>query len=31
MANGLLPNDEQWIGGIIRQICYENAKAYFDF
>lgn len=30
MENGLLPNDEQWIGGIIQQICYHNAKEYLD-
>lgn len=31
MENGLLPNDEKWIGGIIQNICYHNAKEYFDF
>ena len=31
MENGLLPNDEKWIGGIIQKICYYNAKEYFNF
>ncbi len=31
MENGLLPNDEKWIGGIIQNICYHNAKEYFNF
>ncbi len=31
MEKGLLPGDADWIGGIIRDICYKNAKAYFDF
>ncbi len=30
MENGLLPNDAAWIGGIIKNICYYNAKEYFD-
>jgi len=29
MEKGLLPGDEKWIGGIIRDICYHNAKSYF--
>lgn len=28
---GLLPNDMDFIGGIIQDICYNNAKTYFDF
>ena len=28
---GELPNDMEWIGKIIRDICYHNAKGYFDF
>jgi glucuronate isomerase len=28
---GLLPNDDKWIGKIIQDICYNNAKAYFGF
>lgn len=27
--NGLLPNDINWIGKIIKDICYYNAKNYF--
>lgn len=30
MENGLLPNDAQWMGEIIKNICYYNAKKYFD-
>ncbi len=28
---GLLPNDERWIGKIIEDICYNNARTYFKF
>ncbi|MEL6191851.1 MAG: glucuronate isomerase, partial [Bacteroidota bacterium] len=28
---GELPNDTGWLGGIVEDICYHNAKAYFDF
>ncbi|GAA4825054.1 glucuronate isomerase [Algivirga pacifica] len=28
---GLLPNDLNWIGGMVKDICYYNAKNYFDF
>lgn len=31
MEKGILPNDEKWIGGIIQDICYFNAKRYFSF
>jgi glucuronate isomerase len=31
VANGELPWDEKWLGGIISDICYNNAKNYFDF
>ncbi len=31
MENGIIPNDEKWIGGIIQKICYQNAKEYFNF
>lgn len=27
---GYLPRDLKWIGGIIENICYHNAKSYFD-
>lgn len=30
MEKGLLPNDEKWIGQIVQDICYNNAKAYFN-
>ncbi len=29
MENGQVPNDEAWIGGIVSDICYNNAKEYF--
>ncbi|MBP6827746.1 MAG: glucuronate isomerase, partial [Saprospiraceae bacterium] len=31
MENGELPGDFEWIGGIIRDICYHNAERYFGF
>jgi glucuronate isomerase len=31
MKKGTLPNDEKWIGKILQDICYYNAKSYFDF
>ena len=31
MEKGILPQDEKWIGEIIQNICYYNAKEYFDF
>ncbi|WP_407402892.1 glucuronate isomerase [Chryseobacterium sp.] len=31
MERGLLPNDEQWVGKIIQDICYNNTKNYFGF
>jgi glucuronate isomerase len=31
MEQGLIPSDIQYIGGIIRDICYLNAKNYFGF
>lgn len=31
VVEGQLPWDEKWLGGIIADICYHNAKAYFDF
>jgi glucuronate isomerase len=30
MEKGLLPNDEKWIGRIVQDICYFNAKKYFN-
>lgn len=31
IQNGELPNDMTWIGKLIEDICYHNAKEYFDF
>jgi glucuronate isomerase len=31
MENGELPQDEKWIGKIIQDICYYNARDYFQF
>jgi len=31
IQKGLLPNDFDWIGKIIQDICYNNAKSYFGF
>jgi glucuronate isomerase len=31
MENGLIPNDMNFIGGVIQDICCYNAKRYFDF
>ena len=30
MENGLIPNDEKWIGEIVQNISYYNAKSYFN-
>ncbi|KFE99078.1 glucuronate isomerase [Chryseobacterium luteum] len=30
MEKGLLPNDEEWVGKIIQDICYHNTKNYFE-
>ena len=29
--NGELPNDVKWLGEMVENICYKNAKQYFDF
>ncbi|MEL6941472.1 MAG: glucuronate isomerase, partial [Bacteroidota bacterium] len=29
--NGELPKDEKWLGQIVEDICYNNAKHYFNF
>lgn len=29
--NGELPNDTEWLGGIVADICYRNAKNYFGY
>jgi len=31
METGMLPNDIEWTGKIIQDICYYNAKQYFNF
>lgn len=31
MESGLLPNDFEWIGEMVRNICYYNAVRYFNF
>ncbi|SHJ34331.1 D-glucuronate isomerase [Arenibacter nanhaiticus] len=31
VANGELPADEKWLGKIVQDISYYNAKNYFDF
>jgi glucuronate isomerase len=31
MNRGLLPDDIDFIGSMVKNICYNNAKAYFDF
>lgn len=31
VEKGLLPDDIPWIGKIIQDICYHNAKSYFNF
>ena len=31
VLRGELPADEKWLGHLVQDICYNNAKAYFDF
>ena len=31
VANGELPWDEKWLGKLVSDICYHNAKSYFNF
>ena len=31
IENGELPNDKAWIGKVIQDICYNNAKEYFGW
>lgn len=31
ITNGELPNDMEWIGKVVKDICYFNAKQYFNF
>ncbi len=30
MQKGLLPNDEKWIGSLVKNICFNNAANYFN-
>ncbi|POY35848.1 glucuronate isomerase [Solitalea longa] len=31
VENGELPNDTAWLGKVVQDICYHNAKNYFNF
>jgi glucuronate isomerase len=31
MTAGMLPNDMDLVGGLVRDVCYFNAKRYFNF
>jgi glucuronate isomerase len=31
IESGELPNDVEWTGKVIQDICYNNAKDYFDW
>jgi glucuronate isomerase len=31
VENGELPYDKEWLGKVIQNICYNNAKTYFNF
>lgn len=31
VENGELPNDEKWLGKIVADVCYYNARGYFSF
>jgi glucuronate isomerase len=31
IENGELPNDIEWLGKMVENICYKNAKRYFEF
>ncbi|HEX2396234.1 MAG TPA: glucuronate isomerase [Bacteroidales bacterium] len=31
VENGLLPNDRVWLGKMVEDICYNNARNYFNF
>jgi len=30
MQNGIIPSDEKWIGEIVQNVSYNNAKSYFN-
>ena len=31
MASGEMPGDMEWVGKIVRDICYNNAREYFNW
>jgi len=31
IENGEMPNDIEWVGNIIQDICYRNARNYFNW
>ncbi|KMK74390.1 glucuronate isomerase [Alkalihalobacillus pseudalcaliphilus] len=31
VEDGEVPNDEKWLGQLVQNICYDNAKSYFGF
>jgi glucuronate isomerase len=31
IEKGELPNDIPWLGHLVENICYKNAKDYFNF
>ncbi len=31
VQQGLLPDDEKWLGSVVEAICYRNAKQFFGF
>jgi len=31
IQRGMLPNDLPWLGGVVEDICYRNAKSFFAF
>jgi glucuronate isomerase len=31
MHDGLLPRDEELVGGLVKDVCYNNASSYFGF
>ena len=31
IENGELPNDIEWTGKVVQDICYNNAKNYFNW
>jgi len=30
IENGLLPDSDEWVGTMVRNICYANAKEYLS-